>query len=97
MEKTQQVFPLGKTESEKLEWEEFNSAHLKIVFNYLKPITEITVLFMAFSLLLCHPRLGCDIMDAQACSHSSKLIYHWLKVKEQSSAQTMGSEKGTWK
>lgn len=74
-----------------------NTAHLEIVFNYLKPIKKITVLFMAFSLLLCHAPLHSDFMDAQACSHFSKLIHHWIKVKEQNSPQTMGPGKGTCK
>lgn len=41
-----------------------------MIFNNLSQIENITVLFMAISLLLCHTGLLADIMDAQACSHS---------------------------
>lgn len=52
---------------------------------------------MAFSPLLCQTRLLSDIMDAQACSHSFKLIHHWIKVEEENSPQTMGPGKGMCK
>lgn len=52
---------------------------------------------MAFSPLLCQTRLLSDIMDAQACRHSFKLIHHWIKVKEENSPQTMGPGKGMCK
>lgn len=72
---------------------ELDTAHLKVIFNYLNQIETVTVVFMAIPLLLCHTGLFSDIMDVQACSHSSKLIHHWIKVKEQNSPQT-GPRKG---
>ena len=52
---------------------------------------------MASLLSLCRTPLLSDIMDAQACSHSSKLIYQWVKVKKQTSPQPMSSGKGMCK
>lgn len=42
---------------------------------------------------LCDARDFSDIMDAQAYSHSYKLIYHWVKVTEQNSLQTKALER----